>query len=34
MIEAFRASDLLLLHTIDTQAFAKLAMELEGAEPR
>jgi Fe-S-cluster containining protein len=34
LVEAFRTSDLLLLHVIDTQAFARLAMVLEGPEPR
>jgi Fe-S-cluster containining protein len=34
LLEAFRVSDLLLLHVIDTQAFARLAAALEGPEPR
>jgi Fe-S-cluster containining protein len=34
LLEAFRVSDLLLLHVIDTQTFARLAMALEGPEPR
>jgi Fe-S-cluster containining protein len=33
LVEAFRVSDLLLLHVIDTQAFARRAMALEGPEP-
>jgi Fe-S-cluster containining protein len=33
-LESFRAADLLLLHTIDTQAFARRAMALEGPDPR
>jgi Fe-S-cluster containining protein len=34
LVEAFRISDLLLLHVIDTGTFARLAMALEGPEPR
>lgn len=34
LVEAFRISDLLLLHVIDTQTFARRAMALEGPEPR
>jgi hypothetical protein len=34
MVDAFRVSDLLLLHVIDTQAFARLAITLEGPDPR
>jgi hypothetical protein len=33
-LESFRAADLLLLHTIDSQAFARRAMALEGPDPR
>jgi Fe-S-cluster containining protein len=34
IVESFRAADLLLLHTIDSQAFATLVAPLEGPEPR
>jgi Fe-S-cluster containining protein len=33
-LESFRAADLLLLHTIDSQSFARRAMALEGPDPR
>lgn len=33
-LESFRAADLLLLHGIDTQAFARQVMALEGPDPR
>jgi hypothetical protein len=34
VLESIRAADLLLLHTIDTQAFARQATALEGGDPR
>jgi hypothetical protein len=34
LLEAFRMTDLLLLHVVDTQAFARQAMVLEGPDPR
>lgn len=34
LLDAFRMSDLLLLHVVDTQAFARQIMALEGPNPR
>jgi hypothetical protein len=34
LLDAFRMSDLLLLHVVDTQAFARQVMALEGPNPR